>query len=150
MTINERIKNLRKYELNMNQTEFATLIGMKQTSVSSFEKKGATVTDQTIKSICFAVENLSEDWLRYGTEPMYLRPVYFSLNELAEKKGATELDFAIVKSYFELEPDVREKIINIFKKNILENSIKSDGHPDTPEELERLYPPVDIKNKDVI
>ena len=62
MTINERIRLLRKEYLKMNQTDFASLLGMKQTSVSSFEKPGATVTDQTLKAICLAVDNLNEEW----------------------------------------------------------------------------------------
>ena len=50
MNINERIKDFRKNVLHLSQTEFATQLGMKQTSVSTFEKSGATVTDPTIKA----------------------------------------------------------------------------------------------------
>lgn len=65
MTINERIRLLRKSYLNMNQTDFASALGMKQTSVSSFEKIGATVTEPTIKTICseFHVDYI---WLTTG------------------------------------------------------------------------------------
>lgn len=49
----------------MNQTDFAAALGMKQTSVSSFEKIGATVTEPTIKTICseFHVDYI---WLTTG------------------------------------------------------------------------------------
>ena len=73
MTINERIRYLRKERLNLSQTEFAELLGMKQTSVSSFEKQGATVTEQTIKSILFAVDGLSEEWLRFGSGDVFIK-----------------------------------------------------------------------------
>ena len=72
LTINERIRNLRKDQLHLNQTEFAELLGMKQTSVSSFEKQGATVTEQTIKSICREF-NVNESWLRDGTGDIFVK-----------------------------------------------------------------------------
>ena len=72
MTINERIRYLRKDQLKLSQTDFASFIGMKQTSVSYFEKNGATVTDQTIRSICLAIDGLNEDWLRTGNGDMFI------------------------------------------------------------------------------
>ena len=62
VTINERVKYFRKDILHMNQTEFALSIGMKQTSVSSFEKEGATVSDQSIK----AISSVDKSYLIYN------------------------------------------------------------------------------------
>lgn len=70
MTTNERIKYLRKNILNISQAEFAHMIGMKQTSVSTLEKTATTITNQTIKILCLAF-NLSEDWLLHGNEPIF-------------------------------------------------------------------------------
>ena len=78
MTINERVRYFRKDVLHMNQTEFALSIGMKQTSVSSFEKEGATVSDQSIKAIS-SIHGVSEKWLRNGTEPMYIQRILTKL-----------------------------------------------------------------------
>ena len=76
MTINERVRYFRKEVLKMNQHTFAKYLGMKQTSISSLEN--GTVSEPAIKSICLAF-NLNEDWLRYGTEPMYVeKAVFFS------------------------------------------------------------------------
>lgn len=131
MTINERIRKLRKEHLKMNQTNFALLIGMKQTSVSSFEKPGATVTDQTIKSICLAVNGLNEDWLRTGNGKMIIEPNTFSLDEYAKNHGASDLELEILKNYFDLEPKTRKALLELFRGRIsssvtIHESISSD------------------------
>ena len=114
MTINERIRYFRKDVLNMNQRQFAASLGMAQTGVSGTERDGATVTDRFIKSVCLAF-NLNEDWLRYGTEPMYIQPDTFSLDNFIKEKGGTELEKEIVKTYFELDPEIRKAVMDHFK-----------------------------------
>ena len=135
MTINERVKYFRKDILHMNQTEFALSIGMKQTSVSSFEKEGATVSDQSIKAIS-SVHGIREEWLRTGEEPMRSKPETFNLDKFAKERGASDLELRVVKAYFELDPDVRKMLIEHFKVELSEEQV----HPDTPEELESQYP----------
>ena len=135
VTINERVKYFRKDILHMNQTEFALSIGMKQTSVSSFEKEGATVSDQSIKAIS-SVHGIREEWLRTGEEPMRSKPETFNLDKFAKERGASDLELRVVKAYFELDPDVRKMLIEHFKAELSEEQV----HPDTPEELESQYP----------
>ena len=135
MTINERVRYLRKDVLHMNQTEFAFSIGMKQTSVSSFEKEGATVSEQSIKAIS-SVHNISEEGLRSGIEPMRIEPETFNLDEFARARGASDLELKVVKAYFELDPDIRKMLMEHFKTELTDNN----DHPKTPEELESQYP----------
>lgn len=137
MTINERVRYLRKDVLHMNQTEFAFSIGMKQTSVSSFEKEGATVSEQSIKAIS-SVHNISEEWLRSGIEPMRIEPETFNLDEFARARGASDLELKVVKAYFELDPDIRKMLMEHFKTELMDDD--SNDHPKTPEELEEQYP----------
>ena len=117
MNINERIKDFRKNVLHLSQTEFATQLGMKQTSVSTFEKSGATVTDPTVRALCMAF-NLNEDWLRNGTEPMYIQAPTFSLDDFVKRHGGTDLELDIMKAYFELEPTVRAMLVQHFKERL--------------------------------
>lgn len=140
MTINERVRYFRKDVLHMNQTEFALSIGMKQTSVSSFEKEGATVSDQSIKAIS-SIHGVSEKWLRNGTEPMYIQPATFSLDEFAKSKGATPLELEIMKTYFELDPEIRKAAMAFFKKKLLSAVAADPGLliPDE-EDLNEAYP----------
>ena len=117
MTINERLRHFRKEVLKMNQTDFASAIGMKQTGLSYIEKDGATIKEQVFKSICMAF-NLNEDWLRNGTEPMYIQAPTFSLDDFVKQHGGTELEIDIMKAYFELEPDTRAMLIQHFKERL--------------------------------
>ena len=86
MTINERIKHFRKDYLRLNQTDFAERVGMKQTSISSIEKVGATITNQTLTTLC-TVFNINRNWLIDGTEPMLIQSGTFSLDQFVKENG---------------------------------------------------------------
>lgn len=133
MTINERVKIFRKDILCMSQREFADKLGMKQTGISYMERIGSTVTDSNIKSICL-IFNLNEEWLRYGTEPMYIEPETFNLDEFIKKYNASQLELEIIKTYFELDPAIRQAIIAHFKEKLSISSTIS-----TPVEEENDY-----------
>lgn len=120
MTINERVKYIRKNYLNKNQTEFANQLGMKQTSVSTFEKNGATVSEQTIKAILLKYPMISEDWIRYEKGPMIIENARVSLDDYAESKGATKLDLKIIKLYLDLDPDIRKNLVEHFRNGLKE------------------------------
>ena len=113
MTINERVKYFRKNILQMNQTEFAKKLGMKQTGISYMEHEGSTVTDQTIKVICSEF-NVNETWLRTGTGEMFKEESYFDLDEYAKSQGASPLETEIARIYFSLDKEVRQKVLKDF------------------------------------
>lgn len=113
ITLNERIKELRK-RYGLSQKGLAEKIGISQRSVSWGEQPGNNVPDSTIKTICMAF-NVNEDWVRYGTEPMYIQPDTFSLDNFIKEKGGTELEKEIVKTYFELDPEIRKAVMDHFK-----------------------------------
>ncbi len=135
MTTNERMRYFRKDVLHMNQSDFASSIGMKQTGVSYMEREGSTVSDQSIKAIS-SIYNIREEWLRTGEEPMYKVQETFDLNKFAKERGASDLDLKIVKAYFALDPKVRKMLLEHFKAELLEDDSE---HPKTPEELESQY-----------
>lgn len=139
MTINERVKYFRKNVLHLNQTDFAVSVGMKQTSISTLEKPGATVSEQFIKTIC-SVYSINEDWLRNGNEPIKIESTVFSLDDFAKSHGATSQELEILKAYFELPSDIRQYLINHFTDRLMHKLF--NNLPETPEELEGLYPPV--------
>lgn len=117
MSIHERIRYLRKDVLGMNQTEFAERLGLKQGSFSSIESGSSTVTDRTIKAICM-VFNVREEWLRTGEGEMYSSAELFSLDRFVAERGATELELAIVKAYFELDPAIRQAVLEHFRARL--------------------------------
>ena len=65
MTIGDRIRELRKNHLNLNQTEFGSKIGLTQAAVGGYEKNIRGVSEQSIKSICREY-GVNEEWLRTG------------------------------------------------------------------------------------
>lgn len=64
-----RIKSLRK-NLNMNQTEFGSKIGLKQTTIAGYETGSREPNDAVILSICKEF-NVNENWLRNGVGEMF-------------------------------------------------------------------------------
>lgn len=136
-TINARIKNVRK-EAGINQKEFSESIGVTQSGVSYMEQDGRNVSDITIKSICNHF-NVSEDWLRNGTEPMYTQAPTFSLDDFVRQRGGTELELDIMKAYFELEPDVRAMLVQHFKSRLTASRTEPSETAMTVEEAEAAY-----------
>ena len=62
--IRERLKLVRK-KLGLNQTEFARLIGLRQTALSMIEVGTTALTGKNVKLIC-ATFNVNEQWFRTG------------------------------------------------------------------------------------
>lgn len=116
MTINERIKLLRK-EKGLTQKTLASTLGITQSGVSFLEQEGSSVSDQTIKLIC-TVFNVREEWLRTGEGEMYSPEPAFSLDRFVAEHGATDLELAIVKAYFELDPAIRRTVLEHFASRL--------------------------------
>lgn len=102
MTINERIRALRK-ELKLNQSDFGKKIGMKQTSISTMEGNGATVTDQAINSIC-KTWSVNESWLRTGEGEMFDTSKSDDLlTQLAERYDLDYVGQEILRTYLQMD-----------------------------------------------
>ena len=81
---------------------------------------------------------------------MFIQSSTFSLDEFVKSRGASDLELDIMKAYFDLEPDVRKMIIEHFKNRLATPKRDLfDDVPDTPEELERRFSPVDPDDKNV-
>lgn len=111
-TLNERIREVRKY-LGLSQKDFAEKVGISQRSVSWGEQPGNNVPDSTVKSLCI-VFRINEAWLRTGEGDMLEQPETFSLDQYLKENGCTALEMEIVKAYFELDFDTRQKIFESF------------------------------------
>lgn len=148
--LNQRVKELRKY-LKMTQKEFAKALGITQSAVSWIEIGGNAVTDQTIKTIC-TIFNVSEQWLRTGNLPMLNESNTFSLDKFIEERKGTDLEKEIVRTYFELDPDIRKILLEHFKNNLsLSENRKDDlvaSLPNMEQEFEKENPPIDLLKED--
>lgn len=134
----ERIRDLRKNHLHLNQTEFGERLGVSRSVIKNIELNALARPEQKlslIKLICSEF-NVNEEWLLDGTEPMFVQPETFNLDDFARARGASNLELKVVKAYFELDPDIRKMLIEHFKTELTDNN----DHPKTPEELESQYP----------
>ena len=144
--MNERIKQLRK-ALGLTQQEFAERVGIKRNAVANYETGRNEPIGSVVNLICNEY-NVNPDWLRDGTGEMFIDPATFSLDEYAQANKLSKTEISIIRGFMELDPDVRSAIYDIFKTAFSSDQSAYDNAPDDPQELEKLYPPID-ENSDV-
>lgn len=144
--MNERIRLLRE-DKALSRAAFGKKLGVSGDVINNLERGRVEPKDHIIKLIC-AEYSVNEEWLRYGTGAMYIQPDTFSLDDFVKSKGATGLELEIVKTYFELDPEIRRTAMEHFKRR-LAAAVAADPAlivPDSEEELEAQCPPVDTGN----
>ena len=142
--MNERIKQLRK-TLGLTQQEFAERIGITRNAVANYETGRNEPIGSVLNLICNEY-NVNPDWLHNGSGEMFIEPATFSLDEYAQANKLNKTEISIIRGFMELNPDTRQAIYNVFSNAFNENNIVI---PDDPQELERLYPPIDTKNSNI-
>lgn len=135
-TLNDRIRLARKH-LSLSQKDFADQLGLSQRSISWSEQSGNNVPDSTIKSICMAF-SISEEWLRDGTGPMQSKSNSFDLTQYVLDRDGDPLELEIIKAYLTLPKDIRQAVLDHFKK-CLSSSPPSPAPAQSVEELEEAY-----------
>lgn len=153
--MNERLRKLRK-SLDMTQQNFGARISVKGNTVAQWESGRNEPSDSTIFLICREF-NVNEDWLRTGNGEMFVKETSdeeFMKVAKAVASGNTETDKAIRKvliDFYQMDDLGRQTLIN-FVRFLSENerardTKSSSQFPNTPEELEEKYPPVEEEGK---
>ena len=148
MEVYERIRELRKNHLRLSQTDFGDRLGVSRSVIKNIELNALARPDQKlslIKLICKEF-SVNEDWLLNGNEPMFVEPDTFSLDEFVKQRGATDLELQIVKTYFDLDPDTREMLVDHFRKGLAASAPAAVEKEKTVEELEEEYKKIVNKN----
>ena len=147
MTIGNRLKRLRK-ELDLTQEAFASRIGSVQNTITGYESGRRNPSAPVISLICREFK-VNEEWLRNGTGEMFVPDPSSELDALAEKYLLSAADQALIEKYVNLKPDSRKAVMDfIVDVAATLNSVDIYADiPDTPEELERNYPPVEMAKK---
>lgn len=114
--MNERIKLIRE-KSGLSQTAFGQRLGLSRDVVNNLERGRVEIKDHIIKLIC-AEYGVQEKWLRTGEGEMYSSEELFSLDRFAAEHGASELELAIVKAYFELDPVIRRVVLEHFRSRL--------------------------------
>lgn len=146
----ERVKELRKNHLRLSQSAFGERLGVSRDVIKNIELNALAKPEQKLsllKLICKEF-GVNEEWLLNGTGSMFAQPTTFSLDDFAKSKGATPLELKIMKTYFELDPDIRKAAMDFFKKQLLSAVAADPGLliPDDQEDLEKLNPPAEAGN----
>ena len=113
----ERIRLLRKDYLHMSQTEFGVKLGVSRSVIKNIELDALARPDQKLSLIKLMCKEFSvnEEWLLHGSMPMFVTPETFSLDQYLKERGCTTLEMEIVKAYFELDIDTRQKVFEVFE-----------------------------------
>lgn len=121
--MNERIKELRKI-FALNQTEFGSKIGVKQTTVAGYENGIRTPVDAVILSICREF-NVNEEWLRTGEGEMFIEVPeedeemkYIALLLKDKEDAVAKAVKGFIVEYKKLNP-ANQKVIQDLLKNTL-------------------------------
>lgn len=154
MEVYERIRILRKEVLKMSQEAFAERLGVSRSVIKNIELNALARPDQKLslyKLICSEF-NISEEWLLNGAGDMcasneaeysaLIDRVMTGQNEFAKNIFKTfalfdEADWEALRRMIEKYIDVADA------EDVPEGKPLCDDVPDTPEELEKQYPPVD-------
>lgn len=117
--MNERVKEIRKY-MNLNQTEFAKLLGIGQSTLAMMEVSKRDISDRHIKAIC-AICGVNETWLRTGVGDMLEDTEEDFLTELSAKYHLDPFQQSLVRAVYEMSPEQRKAILVIARKLVAEN-----------------------------
>ncbi len=148
--MNSRIKEVREAK-GLSQADFAEMLNLKRNSISLIEVGKRNPSDRTIIDICNTF-NISEEWLRTGKGEMFIETPSSTMEQLKKEFNLDEFSYNLVYQYLKLNADQRQTVRDFFydvvEAGMMEEDL-FDGVPDTPEELEKRFPPVDPKDKNV-
>lgn len=102
MTLAQRIKNLRK-EVGLNQTDFATRIGITQTSLSQLEGEKNGISYDVFKAIVSEF-NVNPVWLMDGVGAMY------------SNENAASISSGAIPLVVQVDKDDEENIVMVDRK----------------------------------
>ena len=123
MELKDRMRYLRKQVLKMSMSAFGEKLGVSRDVINNIENDRLARPDQKlslIKLICKEF-SVNEEWLLNGTEPMFVEPETFSLDQFVKDRGMSDLEFGIIKTYLELDPEIRHKALEYFKTHLCDN-----------------------------
>ena len=142
MEMHDRIRELRKKHLHLSQTEFGKRLGVSRSVINNIELNALARPDQKLSLIKLMCKEFSvnEEWLLNGTEPMFITPDTFSLDQFVRDHGGTDLEIEIVKAYFELDKDVRLSAVNHFIDRL--TAAKAKAAEKEQETAEEIAPPL--------
>lgn len=149
-SINARIKQLRKKK-KLNQTEFGSVIGLKNSAISKMEQEGSVVVDQNIQLICEKFQ-VRRDWLVDGTGEMFAeRTKKDELMEWAERVSQSPHDsfpYRLAEVLAKLDEPQWKMLEQIFDKIMAEGNTENSNVSKAESTSTKAAPPNDDDDDD--
>ena len=149
-SINARIKQLRKKK-KLNQTEFGSVIGLKNSAISKMEQEGSVVVDQNIQLICEKFQ-VRRDWLVKGTGEMFAeRTKKDELMEWAERVSQSPHDsfpYRLAEVLAKLDEPQWKMLEQIFDKIMAESDTENSNATKTESAKEKTAQPAPVNDND--
>lgn len=149
-SINARIKQLRKKK-KLNQTEFGSVIGLKNSAISKMEQEGSVVVDQNIQLICEKFQ-VRRDWLVKGTGEMFAeRTKKDELMEWAERVSQSPHDsfpYRLAEVLAKLDEPQWKMLEQIFDKIMAESDTENSNATKTESAKEKTAQPAPVDDDD--
>lgn len=113
--INDRLKDIRASK-NMNQVDFANLLGIGQSTLGMMEVGKRKISERHIKTIC-SICHVSEKWLRTGEGEMYTpdAPADF-FDSMRNELKLSDVEEKILRNYFDLDIKSRKAVVDFIYK----------------------------------
>lgn len=149
MEMNERIKELRKEYLHLSQTEFGERLGVSRSVINNIERNALARPDQKlslIKLMC-NVFNVNEEWIVNGVGDMFVETPSSAMDQLRREFDLDDFSYNLVYQYLKLGSDQRQAVRDFFYNVVGGGNNEDDlfrDIPQTEEEFEQKYPPIDI------
>ena len=150
--MNKRVKEVRK-ALGLTLEKFGERVGMKKSGLSQVENGSNSVSNQLFSAIVREF-NVNEQWLRTGEGEMFAAAsTHDQVEHIVQQalKGNDDFRIQVFTALGEMTDAEWDLVRNFVRKIKLEDEPKStyDRLPKTPEEFEKLYPPVSQPKKDI-
>ena len=129
MSINQRVKELRKVHLNMTQEIFAKSINITRSSIALIETEKTALTERNISEICRTFK-VNPDWLRYGEGEVFKELSYeeelaeYFGNVLATSDISKDFQKRLIYALSKLD-DSDWKVLEKIAENLLEKNKKN-------------------------
>lgn len=143
--MNERIRDLRE-EIGLSRATFGQRLGVSGDVINNLERGRVEIKEPMIKLICSEF-SVNEEWLRTGIGDKKLHTASNTMDQLKKEFNLDDFSYNLVYQYLKLDPEQRRSVRDFFYNVVDADDMGNMDDlfadiPDTPEELEKQYPPV--------
>ena len=140
--MNERLRIVRE-DGKMSRAAFGQRIGVSGDVINNLERGRVEIKEHIIKLICSEF-SINEEWFRTGIGEMKIQTPSSTMEQLQKEFNLDEFGYNLVYEYLKLNTEQRKFVRDVFYRVVQpENTVDYVVEaPQTPEELEELFPPV--------